>query len=527
MQLDVLVSDIVALSDLIESRTPATADPGAALDPHWLPPVGPRGDLDGAEIVETAIDILNDDLSRYPDPLLAPAIEIAAALRSERWGKAEYHDATRRRIAETEPLLHAHVMELEAEGFRLNEDDLPLVGLTVAVKDIFDVRGTPTLANSASRAGAGPAAQDAVAVERLRTAGAFLISKTVTQEFAAGVISHPARNPWDPDRVPGGSSGGSAVAVAVGAAALAFGSDTGGSIRIPSSVCGTVGLKPTYGSVSRAGVYPLSWSLDTVGPIARTVRDAAMMFLLMRDPARVAREDDRVGWIALLAGADATRTLAGQRIGISPRYFLDRLQPDVRVAFDDAATTLRSLGAEVIEVDWRDADLGRAAATVINRVESAAVHSAGVADDPEGYGVELKDRLLASQRIASGRYIRALQARAIVRDSMAATFADAGLTALIAPSTAATALRADDPVVHYADGVDEPVGNAYLRLCQPFNATGQPVLNVPCGFDGRGLPIGLQIAAAPGAELTACRIGAAYEAAAGWLGRVPTVLGGR
>ena len=377
-----------------------------------------------------------------------------------------------------------------------------------------------------SRQGAEPAETDAIAVERLRTAGAYLIGKTVTQEFAAGVISHPARNPWDPDRIPGGSSGGSAAAVAVGSAALAFGSDTGGSIRIPSSVCGVVGLKPTFGSVSRSGVFPLSWSLDTVGPIARTVRDAAMMFLLMRDPALVARDDDRVGWIALLAGADANRPLTGQRIGISAPFFLDRLAPDVRVHFDRAAETLRSLGAEVIDVDWVDADLARASALVINRVESAAVHAAGVAANPGGFGAELKDRLVASQRIASGDYIRALQARNVARASMAETFVRSGLTALLAPSTASTAVRADDLNVRYEDGAVEPVSNAWLRLNQPFNATGQPVLCLPCGFDRDGLPIGLQIATAPGNELTACRIGAAYEAATDWHRRVPTVLRG-
>ena len=524
MASSVLITDIGELSALIRERTDSAIDPASSMSPTWFAPAGPRGDLDGAEIVETAIDILNDDLSAYPDPLLAPAIEIAAALRSERWGKTEYHEATRRRIAETEPVLHAHVRQLDVEPFSIGADDLPLVGLTVAVKDIFDVRGVPTLCNSASRDGVEPAQDDAVAVERLRTAGALLISKTVTQEFAAGVVSNPARNPWDPDRIPGGSSGGSGAAVSVGAAALAFGSDTGGSIRIPASICGVVGLKPTLGSVSRQGVFPLSWSLDTVGPIARTVRDAALMFLLMRDPALVAREDDRVGWIALLAGADANRPLTGQRIGVSAPYFLDRLTDDVRAAFNAALETLRSLGAEVVEVAWADADIARAAATVINRVESAAIHAAGVATDPSGYGTELKDRLVASQRIASGDYIRALQARNVARSSMADTFVRAGLTAILAPSTAGTAARVDDLNVRYADGVVEPVGNAYLRLNQPFNATGQPVLCLPCGFDRQGLPIGLQIATAPGHELTACRIGAAYEAATEWHHQRPPVL---
>ncbi|HEV2528421.1 MAG TPA: amidase [Thermomicrobiales bacterium] len=519
-----LVTDVSEMSELIASRVERTGDPGAAMDPGWSPAPGPRGDLDGAEIVETAIDIVSDDLSPWPDALLAPALNISAALRSEAWAKADYLAATRTRLREMDETLHSTVMELPEEPLRTGADDLPLVGLAVGVKDIFDVRGTPTRCNSASRRDVGPADRDAVAVARLRNAGATLISKTVTQEFAAGVVSYPAGNPWDPDRIPGGSSGGSAAAVAVGAAALAFGSDTGGSVRIPSSVCGVTGLKPTFRSVSTTGVFPLSWSLDTVGPIARTVRDVALMYVLMRDPDRVSRDDDRKGWIQLLSGTDTERTLVGQRIGISPPFFLDRVHDDVRAAFDAAAGTLRDLGAEVVEVAWQDADLARACATVINRVESAAIHADAVEANPDGYGAELRDRLIASRSISSAAYLRALQGRIQSRRSMAATFEDHGLTALIAPTTAGTAARKDDLMIRYADGVAEPVGNGYLRLCQPFNATGQPVLGLPCGSDQSGLPIGLQIATAPGQELLACQIGAAYEAATDWHRRVPPVL---
>ena len=460
MTSSVLVTDVGELSDLIASRVDRTGDPGAAMDPGWSPPPGPRGDLDGAEIVETAIDIVSDNLSAWSDPLLAPALNISAALRSEAWTRSEYLAATRARMHDMDAVIHSTVLELEDEPPVAGADDLPLVGLAVAVKDIFDVRGTPTRCNSASRQDVGPADQDAAAVARLRRAGATLISKTVTQEFAAGVVSQPAGNPWDPERIPGGSSGGSAAAVAVGAAALAFGSDTGGSVRIPSSVCGVTGLKPTFGTVSTAGVFPLSWSLDTVGPIARTVRDVALMYVLMRDPARVSRDDDRKGWIQLLSGTDPERSLAGQRIGIPVPFFLDRIEDDVRTAFRSAAATLGDLGAEVIEVTWGDADLARACATVINRVESAAIHAGAVDADPEGYGTELRDRLRASRSITSAAYLRALQGRIQSRRSLAATFEEHGLTAMIAPVTAGTAARKDDLNVRYGDGVTEPVGNA-------------------------------------------------------------------
>ena len=169
----------------------------------------------------------------------------------------------------------------------------PLHGIPLGIKDIFDVAGLPTRCNSKSRARVKAATEDSTSVEMLRRAGGIVIGKTVTQEFAAGVVSDPARNPWNPDRIPGGSSGGSAAAVSVGSATAAMGSDTGGSIRIPASVCGIVGLKPTYGVLSTKGVYPLAWALDTVGPLTRTTEDAYLMYCALAgiDAKPAARSD--------------------------------------------------------------------------------------------------------------------------------------------------------------------------------------------------------------------------------------------
>ncbi|MCA9858710.1 MAG: amidase, partial [Thermomicrobiales bacterium] len=222
------------------------------------------------------------------DPADLTIAEAQVALRSGALTAAELVEATLTRASRTERQLHAYVTLTgdQARAIAEEQDDAarggtfsgPLHGIPLGVKDIFDVAGLPTKCNSKSRSRVAAAREDSTSVEMLRRAGGIIVGKTVTQEFAAGVVSHPARNPWDPNRIPGGSSGGSAAAVAVGSAMGAMGSDTGGSIRIPASVCGTVGLKPTYGVLSTKGVFPLAWSLDTVGPLAKSAQDAYTLY---------------------------------------------------------------------------------------------------------------------------------------------------------------------------------------------------------------------------------------------------------
>jgi aspartyl-tRNA(Asn)/glutamyl-tRNA(Gln) amidotransferase subunit A len=371
----------------------------------------------------------------------------------------------------------------------------------VAIKDIVDVAGVPTRCGSRVRQDAAPAAKDAPCVARLRAAGAVIVGKTTTQEFAAGVVSPPGRNPWDPTRIPGGSSGGSAVAVSLGSALAAIGSDTGGSIRIPAALCGVVGLKPTFGSVATDGVYPLAWSLDTVGPLARTVADAALVYDAIADPERPS------------ARSELDHNLDGVRIGVPRAHFFERVQPGVAAAVEHGIRCLRALGTEIVEVSWREAVAARAASFVINRVESVAVHAQGLRSMPDRYGDELRFRLEAAALFPAEGYLRALQARTLIRATVAELFREHKLDALVAPATPGTAAPADDLHVVYEDGSREPVGLAYTRLTMPFNLTGQPVLSVPCGFDDRGLPVGLQIAGRPGGEARVCRIGAALEQA--------------
>ncbi len=450
--------------------------------------------------------------------------ETAGKLRDGEVSAADLVGAALERIEQTEDRLHAYVTVAAEEAreaaaradvdLRAGNDRGPLHGIPVAVKDIFDWAGLPTGCGSQARHGCEAAVADAEAVAQLRAKGAVLLGKTVTQEFAAGVVSPPARNPWDPERVPGGSSGGSAVAVGSGSCRAALGSDTGGSIRIPAAVCGVVGLKPTAWRVSTRGVYPLSWSLDTVGPLARTVEDAALLL----DAIAHARP---VG-----SPADATSELGdgveGLRIGVSRPYFFDRVHPEVQEAVEVALGELTQLGATVVAAPWPEAAAARACALVISRAEATSVHEATLRDAEGIIGPDLRQWLLTGRHVSATDYLRAVRARMVARDSVARLFASHRLDALVTPTLPAVAVPADRLVVEHPEG-PEPLASAYTRLTMPFNATGQPALSVPCGFDRSGLPIGLQLVGRPFAEATLCRLGHAYEQATSWYRYLPPI----
>ena len=254
----------------------------------------------------------------------------------------------------------------------------PLQGVPIGIKDIVDVCGLPTKCGSRSMEDCAPAIEDAPLVRRWKAAGGIILGKTVTQEFAAGTISAPSRNPWDLDRIPGGSSGGSAAAIAAGMALLTIGTDTGGSIRCPASVCGVTGLKPTYGSVSRRGIYPLAWSLDTAGPIARTVEDCAVALdtISGHDPLDPGSAPVR----HVSAAAEISQDIRGLRIGLPRAFFYDELEPELTEIFEAAADCMRELGAKLVEADWDLAAEARAVSMVINRAETSAVHDRRVRD---------------------------------------------------------------------------------------------------------------------------------------------------
>lgn len=392
----------------------------------------------------------------------------------------------------------------------------PLHGIPVAVKDLYDMAGVPTTASSAVRADFVPS-EDSAAVARLRDAGAIVVGKTHTHEFAYGCITPTTRNPWDLERVPGGSSGGSGAAIAAGECLLALGTDTGGSIRIPASLCGTVGLKPTFGRASRYGVTSLSWSLDHVGPLTRTVRDAAAALgtLAGADPRDPATADVEVpDYVAGLDGG-----VDGLVVGLPTNYYFDLVDPDVEDAVRGAVAGLEGQGARVVEVDLPHTDQYMAVEFGVILPEASAYHQEMLRDRGELYTEDVRLLLETGELILATDYIRALRVRTMIQQGWRRVFD--GIDVLAAPSLPATAVRCDDPTITWADGTTEPVINAYVRTSCPGNITGLPALSVPCGTDRAGLPIGLQLMGRPFDEATVLRVGQVHETLSGWGARQP------
>ena len=389
-----------------------------------------------------------------------------------------------------------------------------LRGASLAVKDIFETAGLRTTGGSSLRAHEVPSA-DAACWARLREAGAACIGKTNTQEFAAGSAGEndtfgPMRNPHNPDHVAGGSSGGSAAAVAAALCAGALGSDTGGSIRIPSACCGVVGFKPTYDAVSRQGVFPLSWSLDHVGPIASSVRDAALLLAVMWDPTGPALPSSEE------LGRPRTGGLAGLRLGV-PLRWLDETghtatatgglptTAEVRDAFTRALATCEALGAEVVPVDLGSADLATAINRAIALPESAAYHEPDLRDRPMAFGPLVRPRLQSGRFIAATTYLRALRLRRLWCSHWAqAVRGPQGVHLIACP----TCPRPAPPV-----GADPIEALSLLRFCAPFNVVGWPAITLPCASTAEGLPLGVQLAAAPGQDAELLAAAAALEAA--------------
>jgi aspartyl-tRNA(Asn)/glutamyl-tRNA(Gln) amidotransferase subunit A len=448
------------------------------------------------------------------------------------------------------------------------EDPGPLAGVPLSVKDIFCVEGTASTAAS-KMLEHFVAPYTATPIARLEAAGAVLIGKTNLDEYTYGSSNESSafqpspRNPWDTRRVPGGSSGGSAVAVAAGEATLSVGTDTAGSIRQPAAFCGAVGVKPTYGRVSRYGLIAFGSSLDCPGPVARTVRDAALMLNAMSGP------DPRDATAANVPVPDYTANLGqgvkGLRLGLSPDYLHIRypdpatgelrdqdLAPDVYQAIMEAARKLAAAGAEIVEnVPMRNSHFGIPAYFVISRVEAASnLHrydgvkyghrSPAQVDDlrelyrrsrAEAFGLQPKLRILMGMYVSGAQYAkqyyqRALRVRTLIRRDFEAAFDPQGpyrCDALITPTTPTTAFEmgavyGDSVLMQYAD-----------LLTVPANHAGTPGLSVPCGLDGGGLPIGLQLLGPDWSEPTLLRIAAAYEqitAEESWRSARPAALRG-
>ncbi|HEX5566164.1 MAG TPA: amidase, partial [Streptomyces sp.] len=373
----------------------------------------------------------------------------------------------------------------------------PLHGMPMGLKDLIDVAGLPTGAGSRVRAG-HVAKEDSAVAARLSAAGAILLGKTHTHEFAYGLITPQTRNAWDHGRVAGGSSGGSAVAVAAGTAVFTLGTDTGGSIRVPAALNGVVGLKPTYGLVPGHGVVPLSWSLDHIGPLTRTVRDAELVL-----PVLTGRD--------LRGPARPEGDLRGLRVGVPVNHYFDRIDPEVETAVRDATDRLRELGAELVEVEVPMARYFRAAQWGLMVPEATSYHERTLWETPELYSPGVRALLEAGAQVPAGDYLRARRAQTLVRRAWAEMFERVEVIA--APTVPVTAVEAGQDTVEWPDGTVESVPDCYVRLCAPANVTGVPSLTLPVGRDRAGLPIGMQLMGRPLEDSTVLWAGRAYEMA--------------
>jgi Asp-tRNA(Asn)/Glu-tRNA(Gln) amidotransferase A subunit family amidase len=452
--------------------------------------------------------------------------EASRLLRERAFSAVELVEATLRRLEETEPLVHAYAQvtaehalatarQVDREGPRG-----PLHGIPVGIKDVLATRDAPTAAGSRLLAGFMPG-EDATVVRRLREAGAIVIGKHVTHEFACGQDVPPTRNPWDLRHYPGGSSAGGGVSVAVGSSLAALGTDAGGSVRKPAAVTATVGLKPTHGRVSGRGTLRTASapSLDHVGAFTRTVEDAALVLGVIagRDPADRRTLDEPVPDYQ----ADLARGVAGLRLGLAPGYFAGGgLDPEVGALVEAALGEFERLGATLVTVELPSFSLALPAGFTILMVEVAQPHRRWLAERPDGYGAETRRLLELGLLLPAAHLAAAHRARMAMRAEVRAAFRDARLDALVTPTLPITSMPLDGMVV----ARDLP---RLIPFTLPWNLTGLPALTVPCGFTRAGLPAGLQVVGRPFAEAMLFRIGHAYERATPWHRRRPALAGAR
>jgi len=453
-------------------------------------------------------------------------LTITTALEALHGGKATARDLAEscfREIERLNPKLNAFITVIERQSAM--EAQLPatvhpltsaLRGIPIAIKDLFETAGIRTTVGSSFFSDYIPET-DAFVVEKIRQAGAIIVGKTNTHEIALGITGQnphygTARNPWDTSRIPGGSSSGSAIAVATGMALGALGTDTGGSIRIPASLCGVVGLKPTHGRVSLRGVFPLSWNLDHVGPLTRCVKDAALMLQVISvydplDPSSMKMlTGDYLGHLV--------DDMEGRKIALGVGEFIEGADPEVGNAVCEAAKVFEAMGCRVqdVNVDWMHE------AAIANRImtqsDGAAVHRDRLREHPEMFGDDIRRRLQDGAKTTSTEYILARRTQTEVRKQCEQFFESYDL--LLTPTTPIAA-----PTIEGHDAVEQ--AGRLTRFTAPFNLAGLPALSIPCGFTKDGLPIGLQVVSRPWAESKVLNAGYAYEQVTSWHQSFPKI----
>ena len=392
----------------------------------------------------------------------------------------------------------------------------PLHGIPVGLKDIYETEGVLTTGHSHLLADHVPAV-DAETVRRLKAGGAVILGKLATHEFANGAMTPDqpfpaARNPWNTDYQPGGSSSGSGAAIAAALCMGAMGSDTGGSIRNPAGFCGTAGIKPTYGLGSRCGIFPLSFSFDTAGPLAWTVEDNALMLDVLAgyDP----NDQGSVKAPKVDYGASTQRPIKGMRIALARTWYEGDLTPDMAKGMDDAVRVLRDQGAIVEEVVFPDIRDYHICGRVVITAEAHAIHRQEVIETPEKFGYTTRRRFQLGAFLTAEQYLSALRFRRRLQLDTQAAMRGYDLIMTANHWGAPEIFQEPQPIFHF---LDKP------SLTMPFNVTGQPALTVCCGFGGDGFPLSFQLAGRPFDEASVFAAGAAYERATPWRLRRPTL----
>lgn len=454
------------------------------------------------------------------ETVIADLAGSAEAVRQGAVSSVELVEDCLRRLSLWEPHIHAIVAVYEDEALAAAKAADKQVaagafrgalhGVPIVVKDVIDIGGKPTGAGSEALAG-NMALEDASVVDRLRSSGAIIVGKSNTHEFAYGALTHPTRNPWNRDRMPGGSSGGSAAAVASGDVAGAIGTDTAGSIREPAALCGVVGLKPTYGAVPNHGVIPLAWSLDTVGPLARTAGDCRLLFDAIAGPdptdsATVAQRDVRM------------RREQPLRVGVVADL-LDPLQAEVESSFNEVTRCLSSAGAEITELRLADPDEVLATVFVILASEASAYHRARLTRTPHLYGDDVRSYIEMGMDLLAVDYVDAQRIRETYRVAVAKALD--GNDYLLSPAQHVLAPLPEVETVPFPGGQTAPRDLTLIPPLSLFSLTGNPAVSVPVAFSTDGLPIGVQLIGPAFAD--ADLLGAAdhLQSTSGWVPHLP------